>query len=100
MPHAPSLESFQTWLPYRMTHRFPSFSLQGCVPEGSHVPGYGPAEAAPVMKDFSQRWTSAVEALNKWGSPHPRSLNVFVPLQRWDQGHQHGVLALSCHPAS
>lgn len=38
---------------------------QGNVPEGSHVPGYGPAEAAPVMKDFSQRWTAAIEALNK-----------------------------------
>lgn len=38
---------------------------QGNVPEGTHVPGYGPAEAAPVMADFAQRWTSAIEALNK-----------------------------------
>jgi hypothetical protein len=38
---------------------------QGNVAEGAHVPGYGPAEAAPIMRDFSQRWTAAIEALNK-----------------------------------
>ena len=35
------------------------------VPEGLPVPGYGPPEAAPIMKDFASRWTSAIEALNK-----------------------------------
>ena len=36
------------------------------VPEGLPVPGYGPPEAAPIMKDFASRWTSAIEALNKY----------------------------------
>ena len=35
------------------------------VPDGLPVPGYGPPEAAPIMKDFASRWTSAIEALNK-----------------------------------
>lgn len=38
---------------------------QQAVPEGLPVPGYGPPEAAPIMKDFASRWTSAIEALNK-----------------------------------
>ncbi|KAK9908133.1 hypothetical protein WJX75_003087 [Coccomyxa subellipsoidea] len=37
----------------------------GSVAEGSHAPGYGPQQAAPIMKDFSTRWTAAIEALNK-----------------------------------
>ena len=48
------------------------------VPEGLPVPGYGPPEAAPIMKDFASRWTSAIEALNKcaalfWPWPWPWS---------------------------
>lgn len=39
------------------------------VPEGLPVPGYGPPEAAPIMKDFAARWTSAIEALNKCAAP-------------------------------
>ncbi len=39
------------------------------VPEGLPVPGYGPPEAAPIMKDFASRWTSAIEALNKYADP-------------------------------
>lgn len=35
------------------------------VPDGSHAPGYGPQQAAPIVKDFSSRWTAAIEALNK-----------------------------------
>ncbi len=35
------------------------------TPDGSHAPGYGPQQAAPIMKDFSSRWTAAIEALNK-----------------------------------
>ena len=46
------------------------------VPEGLPVPSYGPPEAAPIMKDFASRWTSAIEALNKcaalfWPWPWP-----------------------------
>ncbi len=37
----------------------------GGVAEGSHAPGYGPQQAAPIMKDFASRWTAAIEALNK-----------------------------------
>ena len=48
------------------------------VPEGLPVPGYGPPEAAPIMKDFASRWTSAIEALNKY---------MFCP---------HLALAMSC----
>ena len=36
------------------------------VPEGQVVPGgYGPAEAAPLAADFSQRWQQAVEGVNR-----------------------------------
>eukprot|EP00884_Botryococcus_braunii_P014708 jgi/Botrbrau1/23238/Bobra.0041s0074.1 len=33
--------------------------------EGRAIPGYGPAEAAPIIKAFAARWTSAIEAMNK-----------------------------------
>jgi hypothetical protein len=39
------------------------------VRDGLPVPGYGPPEAAPIMKDFAARWTSAIEALNKCAAP-------------------------------
>jgi hypothetical protein len=35
------------------------------VAEGSPIPGYGPQQAAPIIRDFSSRWTAAIEALNK-----------------------------------
>jgi hypothetical protein len=37
------------------------------VAEGRPIPGYTPVEAAPIVKDFATRWTSAIEALNKYG---------------------------------
>lgn len=39
-------------------------SLQG-LPEGQAPEGFGPKEAAPVIKDFAARWTSALEALHR-----------------------------------
>lgn len=38
--------------------------------EGRPIPGYGPAEAAPIVKAFAARWTSAIEAMNKF-DPSP-----------------------------
>jgi hypothetical protein len=38
------------------------------VPGGQPVPGFSPAEAAPVAADFSQKWQSVVEAINRCGS--------------------------------
>ena len=38
--------------------------LQG-LPEGQAPEGFGPKEAAPVIKDFAARWTSALEALHR-----------------------------------
>jgi hypothetical protein len=35
------------------------------VPEGQAVPGFSPAEAAPVAADFSQRWQHTVETINR-----------------------------------
>lgn len=34
------------------------------LPEGSVVPGYGPAQAAPIAADFSKKWESVVAGLN------------------------------------
>ena len=34
------------------------------VPDGSPVPGYGPQEAAPVLRGFADRWRAAVAALH------------------------------------
>jgi hypothetical protein len=39
--------------------------LQG-LPEGQAPEGFGPKEAAPVIKDFAARWTSALEALHRF----------------------------------
>lgn len=49
----------------RFVHAAEAAAKQQDVPEGLPVPGYGPPEAAPIMKDFASRWTSAIEALNK-----------------------------------
>ena len=51
------------------------------VPEGLPVPGYGPPEAAPIMKDFTSRWTSAIEALNKYTilSLQPPAMTLLQP---------------------
>ncbi|KAK9819744.1 hypothetical protein WJX72_001832 [[Myrmecia] bisecta] len=38
---------------------------KGGALEGRPIPGYGPAEAAPIVKDFAAKWTAAVEALHK-----------------------------------
>lgn len=27
--------------------------------------GYGPEQAAPILQDFSNRWTASIEAMNK-----------------------------------
>lgn len=35
------------------------------APEGAPIPGFGPAEAAPIAHDFSGRWERIVEVLNK-----------------------------------
>lgn len=35
------------------------------LPEGLVPEGFGPKEAAPVIKDFAARWTSALEALHR-----------------------------------
>jgi hypothetical protein len=40
-------------------------AAHGNIPEGQVVPGFGPAEAAPVAKDFSGRWERIVGVLNK-----------------------------------
>ena len=62
----------------RFVHAAEAAAKQQSVPEGLPVPGYGPPEAAPIMKDFASRWTSAIEALNKcaalsspWGPGMP-----------------------------
>jgi hypothetical protein len=34
------------------------------VAEGQPVPGYGPAEAAPVLRDFGARWKGAIGAMD------------------------------------
>lgn len=38
--------------------------LQG-VPENTPVPKYGPAEAAPVVEEFSAKWSSGIDSLHK-----------------------------------
>jgi vacuolar protein sorting-associated protein 52 len=40
-------------------------AAHGNIPEGQIVPGFGPAEAAPVAKDFSGRWERIVGVLNR-----------------------------------
>lgn len=35
------------------------------IPEGSPIPGFTPAHAAPVLRDFGARWTSAIEAMHR-----------------------------------
>lgn len=35
---------------------------------GGEIPGYGANEAAPIVREFSARWTQSMEALNKWGT--------------------------------
>lgn len=37
------------------------------VPDGAEVPGFSPAEAAPVAAEFSARWQHMVEIINRWG---------------------------------
>ncbi|EFN54603.1 hypothetical protein CHLNCDRAFT_35889 [Chlorella variabilis] len=37
----------------------------GGVPHGQEVPGFSPAEAAPVAADFSHKWQHLVEAVNR-----------------------------------
>lgn len=32
---------------------------------GQELPGYGAREAAPVVRDFSDKWGASIEALNK-----------------------------------
>lgn len=46
-----------------MTGSMPS-TWQG-LPEGQAPEGFGPKEAAPIIKDFAARWTSALEALHR-----------------------------------
>lgn len=36
-----------------------------CQCAGGQVPGYGPREAAPIVKHFSASWSNLMEALNK-----------------------------------
>lgn len=31
----------------------------------TYVPGFGPDKASPVLKDFSNRWSTTIETLNK-----------------------------------
>eukprot|EP00210_Caulerpa_lentillifera_P001709 g1642.t1 len=38
---------------------------QHSISEGSVIPGYGPEQAAPILQDFSTRWTASIEAMNK-----------------------------------
>lgn len=35
------------------------------VPEGQPVPGFSPAEAAPLAADFSAKWQGMVEGVNR-----------------------------------
>lgn len=35
------------------------------LPEGQAPEGFGPKEAAPIIRDFAARWTSALEALHR-----------------------------------
>lgn len=35
------------------------------VPEGAQIPGFGPPQAAPVLRDFAARWTQAIELMNR-----------------------------------
>lgn len=36
------------------------------VPEGREVPGFSPAEAAPVAEEFGQKWQHMVESINRY----------------------------------
>ncbi|KAK9786909.1 hypothetical protein WJX73_004682 [Symbiochloris irregularis] len=38
---------------------------RGGIQAGGQVPGYGPREAAPIVKHFSASWSNTMEALNK-----------------------------------
>ncbi|KAL4534419.1 hypothetical protein Ndes2437B_g03696 [Nannochloris sp. 'desiccata'] len=40
-------------------------AAHGNIPEDQIIPGFGPAEAAPVAKDFSGRWERIVGVLNR-----------------------------------
>ncbi|GIL58131.1 hypothetical protein Vafri_12985 [Volvox africanus] len=35
------------------------------VPEGQHIPGYAPTQAAPILRDFATRWKEAIEAMHR-----------------------------------
>lgn len=35
------------------------------APEGAPIPGYGPKESAPVLRDFSLRWKAAIAAMHQ-----------------------------------
>ena len=35
------------------------------APEGAAVPGFGPAEAAPIAREFSDGWQAVVEAIHR-----------------------------------
>jgi len=37
---------------------------RSAVPEGQPIPGYGPRESTPVMRDFSLRWKQAVGGMH------------------------------------
>ena len=45
------------------------------LPEGTAPPGFGPKEAAPIIKDFAARWTSALEALYRCAPAPPLALS-------------------------
>ncbi|GLC44043.1 hypothetical protein PLESTB_000222700 [Pleodorina starrii] len=35
------------------------------VPEGQHLPGFAPAQAAPILRDFAARWKDAIECMHR-----------------------------------
>lgn len=47
------------------------------VPEGHPVPGFSPAEASPVAADFSQKWQSMIESVNRWAG------GAWAPCAQW-----------------
>ncbi len=45
--------------------RAEAFQKHKGAAEGTPLPGYGAAEAAPVVKEFNGRWQGGIEALHK-----------------------------------
>ncbi|KXZ50201.1 hypothetical protein GPECTOR_17g838 [Gonium pectorale] len=36
---------------------------RAATPEGHHIPGFAPQQAAPILRDFAARWQSSIEAM-------------------------------------